>query len=234
MPCSSARSCSSASARSSGVGGSAARSQQERRGDRRTGRCAAHATAAAGPRRAGERNRRARKIQRVAVAIDDDLHDVRILPVGGIVDAPPQRAHLQRRVARTARPPASIISGSSSGSSPCTLTINSQSSVARDFRQPVGAAAMGARWSSRRRRRTRSTARAIRSSSVATMTASTDRGRGGAAVARARSSAGRRCPRGLCPGERVDSIARGDDGDDAAEVRTCSRPGGRNRGHVES
>ena len=45
-----------------------------------------------------ERHRRPREIQRKALSIDDDLGDVRVVPFAVVVDAPPQRAHHQRRV----------------------------------------------------------------------------------------------------------------------------------------
>ena len=74
-------------------------------------------------------NRRARKIQREAGAIDHHLDDVRVGQLGRRVDAPVQRRHRDRRIGE--RRHASVIArGSSSGSSPCTLTTTSQSSVA--------------------------------------------------------------------------------------------------------
>ena len=44
------------------------------------------------------RDRRAREIQRDVIAIDDELGDVRVAQLGGVVNAATERRHLQRRV----------------------------------------------------------------------------------------------------------------------------------------
>src|SRR5262249_26303630 len=41
---------------------------------------------------------RAREVERVTLAIDNDLGDVWVVAVRGVVDAPPERAHLERRI----------------------------------------------------------------------------------------------------------------------------------------
>ena len=101
------------------------------------------------PRRRGgaavarERDRGARKIHREAVAIDDHFRDVRVAAA-----RPRRRSGAGACSSSSAASVAngatasSIIAGSISGSSPCTLTIRSQCSVRRDLRDAVGAALM--------------------------------------------------------------------------------------------
>ena len=229
MPCSSARSCSSASARSIAVGGSAASRSRRRaavdvEADVRPGR----RRRLAGAR---ERDRRAREIQREAVAVDDDLGDVRIR-------AAPRRRRCARRSvlissagsAANGATAASIISGAISGSSPWTLTMRSQVERRRRLRRADRCRSGAPPTSSPPRRRNRWTASRIRRSSVATITRAIERGRGGAPVDvldhRAAGDVGQRLAR-----ETGRLVPRGDDGDCRDGSRERGRPGVRNRGH---
>ena len=94
-PCSSARSCSRPSASSSGVWGRAARVGQRTRADTRTGPDGARRRRRAVPARTNG-HRLPAEVQRVALAIDDDLDDAGIVEIGRIVDPPPERAHRDR------------------------------------------------------------------------------------------------------------------------------------------
>ena len=138
-----------------------------------------------------------------------------------IVDAAAQRGHhaAWRRVANGATA-SSIMAGSSSGSSPCTLTTRSQSrssatSASRSV--PLGSA----RCQHAPCRRTPRPRRIMRSSSVATMTRPTHAPRRRADT-RARSSAGRRCRRAPC--RAIASMVSGGDDDDAL-LRRGARSG---------
>ena len=102
MPCSSARNCSSASARSSAVGGEPRQAQQ------RVAAVDVQARRAATPAPAGLPSRAygigAREKYRAKSSLSTTtLVDVRVVEVGRILDAPAQRAHLQRRLARERR-----------------------------------------------------------------------------------------------------------------------------------
>ena len=97
-------------------------------GGRRRARHAATAWPAGDP--PDERNRRARKIQRVAVAIDDDLRDVRV-PSSAGSSMRRRSVDISSGGSRRSGSASSIIAGSMSGSSPCTLTMMSQARSTR-------------------------------------------------------------------------------------------------------
>ena len=135
MPCSSARSCSSASARSIAVCGSAAsRSRQRAAIDVQADVAPGRRLRLTGPR-VGDG--RAREIQREAVPIDDHLGHVRVAGARRrrrcVAAACSSSSDASLANGATA---ASIISGSRSGSSPCTFTMRSQ--VERRGRLPPG------------------------------------------------------------------------------------------------
>ena len=151
-------------------------------GDTRRGRYVGRAAASRRADRATCGNRRAREIQREAAAIDDDLDDVRVVQLGRVVDAPVQRRHLDRRIGDERRDQLRRSrAGSISGSSPCTLTTMSQSSVAATS----ASRSVPVSWSpcvSRTLPPKSVTRVAMRRSSVATMTCDDDRRRRGAPV----------------------------------------------------
>ena len=212
MPCSSARSCSSASARSSAVGGSAREPQQAV--------APVDVEPDVAPRRrrrlagARERDRRARKVQREALAIDDDLRDVRVR--SSAASSMPLRSVVITTIgsASSGATASSIIAGSISGSSPCTLTTISRVELRGDFGEPIGAARMSGRGHARRRRRRRAPRRGC-ARRRSRRSPTTRRGGRGAAVDvldhRPAADVGERFARK--PG-RV--ISGGDDGDDGA------------------
>ena len=147
---------------------------------------------------ARERNRRARKIQREAVAIDDDLGDVRVRALGVVVDPPPQRAHHRAR-----RP---LANGATASSIIVRLdqrlvSLHVDDRVARAVRpRPPRCdrcrSDAPARSSARRRRTPGRRDGCARRRSRRSPTRSTAPPR--RADRRARSSAGRRCRRALC------------------------------------
>ena len=212
-PCSSARSCSSDSACSSGVGASRGELEQElaavdvqadvlararphpARGQRagRTGWARARSTGRSpgGPSRpsprSGSADRRGRARGRACPS--------------GSTGRP-----------RAGRRASAIISGASSGSSPCTLTTSSHVERRGDLRQRGRCRCDGRRRVIQARPPNASTASRTRSSSVATMTASTA---GDAAARRYTCSIIGRPPISASgfAGETGRLVSRGDDGD---------------------
>ena len=179
------------------------------RGGRRRARRARHAARRRGCR-AHVRDRRAREIQRVAVAIDDDLRR-RSGSCSSAGSSMRRRSVLisSAASARTARPPRRSSPARCSGSSPCTLTTTSQSSVRGDFGEAIGAALVRRRGhphASPPNARTASTMRSIVGGDDHARDRARSRRRGGR---RARSSAGRRCRRAPCRGAGSTDIARG-------------------------
>ena len=198
MPCSSARSCSSDSARSSGVGSSVGQHQQRAAA---IGVQADVAIERRPPARgiAHVRDRGAREIQREPAAVDDDLDDVRVVELRALRDPPVERRHRNGRDRRERRD--RLVDRPGIDQRLVALHVDDDVAVERrgDFREPIGAGLVrrlrqphlpaefvdapsrcaGRRWP-------RSRARPWRR-----------RRRGGRRV---RSSAGRRCRRAACRG----------------------------------
>ena len=201
MPCSSARSCSSASERSIAVGGSAASREQavppvdvetdvppRRRGGQPVAR---------------ERDRRAREVQREAVGVDDDLGDVRIVQLRR--DRRSAAAACSSRATGRRERRDRLVDHLRLDQRLVTLHVDDQIAVQRP-RQPPRAdrCRSGApATSSAPRRRTLAPHRrsARRRSRRSPRRSSAPRRR---ADRRARSSAGRRCRPAPFPGRRVD------------------------------
>ncbi len=98
-PCSSVRSCSSASARSSGVGSSGRNLEQKFTPlDVQTDMFQWNRLVGPAGRVADVRNGRAGKVQGIAESVGHDLDDMRIAHVVGRAETPAERGHVQRRV----------------------------------------------------------------------------------------------------------------------------------------
>ena len=208
MPCSSARSCSSASARSSAVCGSAASRSRHvapvdvqadvapcRRGRADRAACRGSARAKNTARSRPDRRRpwsrsdsAARRRRRSAAAACSSSSDA---SVGERRDCRVDHLRLEQRLV--------------------SLDVDDDVAVERggDFSQPIGAALMRRRRHHALRRRMPRTASAIRSivgGDDHRARPSAPRRRAGR---RARSSAGRRCPRAPCPEDGSSGTARG-------------------------
>jgi hypothetical protein len=103
------------------------------------------------PRRGGRtarprvRHRRARKIQRVVVAIDNDLRHVRVGELGRIGDAPAERADRQRGIERERRD--RFVDHARLDERLIPLDVDDEIAIERggDFGEPIGAAGVRCR-----------------------------------------------------------------------------------------
>ena len=180
--------------------------------------CAWHGGRRAGSRPAADGNRRAREVERVAARVDHHLHDVRVAVVVRVGNrrgaASPSAATGRRRSGATT---SSIIAGSMSGSSPCTLTTMSHdSSRATSAMRSVPVRCVGARHArdaAEARRPRRRCARRRWPRSPRPRRAPAARAR-----RRARSSAGRTMSASGFAGKAGRVVAGGDDGDDGGSV----------------